>query len=129
MAKIEEAEKLERLEKAYPDIQKRVGRWNKVTYFTKAVNEQVTDFDARHNCGCCSDSPLEIWPFVKTENGNVYSDPPCFTVGERDYWSCHDKPYDGWDTKMLAAGIPEAIVDGVRVYFKRDEEEEEETDE
>jgi hypothetical protein len=128
--KIAQAEKLEKLEAAFPGIQKRVGRWNKVTYFTKEVNTKVDNFDSRHNCGCCNDSSLEIWPYLQTPDGPVYSDPPCFTVGERDYDSASgDRPYSGWDGQMLSAGIPESVVDRVRAFFSADEEEEESEEE
>jgi hypothetical protein len=115
--KLAEAERLEALHKAYPNLKKKVGRWNKVVYYTKDVNAQVERFDMRHNCGCCSDSPLEIWPYLETPNGNVYSDPPDFWVGERAYYG--DVPEPGWDDKMRAAGIPDVIIGAVSVHFEK----------
>jgi hypothetical protein len=112
--KFAEAEALIKLRELYPDLQKRTGRWGKVAYYSKAANADADDFDMRHNCGCCSDSPLEIWPYVKTPHGNVYSDPPCFTVGERvpDYLEDEreDRPYPNWDKGMRDAGISEHII-------------------
>jgi hypothetical protein len=115
-AKLAEASSLEAMFKAYPNLKKKVGRWNKVAYYTKDVNAQVDRFDLRHNCGCCSDSPLEIWPYLETPYGRVYSDPPDFWVGERaDYG---DRPNPGWDDKMRAAGIPEAVIGAVAMHFE-----------
>lgn len=120
-AKLDEAAKLKELVSKYPGLKKRVGRWNKVAYYTRDVNESVTRFDMRHNCGCCNDSPLEIWPYLETPIGNVYSDPPCFQVGER-HWMGGDRPYDGWQKSMRAAGIPESIIDAVSTHFIKDRE-------
>ncbi len=113
--KAAEAERLEKLLQAYPDLQVYRGRWNKVAYFSKSVNGQATQHDQRHNCGCCSDSPLEIWPYAETPLGKVYSDPPCFTVGERCEFGDH--PYGGWAGKMREAGIPEVTIEAVQAHF------------
>jgi hypothetical protein len=104
--------------KAYPNLRKRVGRWEKVAYYSKDVNTVVDRFDLRHNCGCCNDSPLEIWPYLETPIGRVYSDPPEFRVGEKSYFG-GDKPYDAWDATMKAAGIPDVIIGAVSVHFER----------
>jgi hypothetical protein len=116
--KLAEADRLDKLQADYPDLKKYTGRWNKVSYFSKTVNSQVTDFDQRHNCGCCNDSPLEIWPYLSTPHGKVYSDPPMFVVGERDPYEYGDTPYEGWDTKLSDANIPQAIIERVRRLFR-----------
>lgn len=67
---------LTQLQSQFPDLQKYVGRWDKVAYYSKAANSQIQGFDYRRNCGCCADSPYEIWPYLNTEHGKVYSDPP-----------------------------------------------------
>lgn len=118
--KAEEAEKLEKLTALFPDLRKQVGRWNKVAFCSKSVNEKVTRFDMRHNCGCCPDSPLEVWPYLETEHGKVYSDPPQFFVGENSYYG--DRPRAGWEEELRKAGIPEAIVGAVGIHFRREKE-------
>lgn len=115
---LREQTRLKHLAEAFPDLKKHVGRWNKVAYYSKSVNGKVQRFDMRHNCGCCSDSPLEIWPYLETEHGKVFSDPPCFTVGER-HWISGDTPYPGWKEKMREAGIHEDIIGTVGFHFKR----------
>jgi hypothetical protein len=117
--RIAEADKLEAMLKQYPNLRKRVGRWEKVAYYTSDVNTKVDRFDIRHNCGCCNDSPLEIWPYLETPIGKVYSDPPDFRVGQRDPCYGGDVPYEGWDTKMREAGLPEMIIGAVSMHFKR----------
>jgi hypothetical protein len=113
-----EANRLVRLSAEFPDLRKHVGRWNKVAYCSASVNSQVGRFELRHNCGCCPDSPLELWPYLETPNGNVYTDPPCFQIGEK-YYLGGDRPYPGWDEKLKAAGIPEIIIGAVGFHFKQ----------
>lgn len=120
-AQLAEAERLAKLSEAFPDIKKYTGRWNKVAYYSPTVNEKITDYDMRHNCGCCNDSPLEIWPFAETPVGKVYSDPPVFVVGERHYYH-GDKPYAGWRKKLVDAHIPEAIIEKIAYHFQYDKE-------
>ena len=119
-AKLEEAASIEARLTAYPDLRRQVGRWEKTAYYSRTVNQDVTDIDTRCNCGCCPDSPLEVWPYVNTPHGRVYSNPPCFTVGER---CAYDEerdyiPYEGWETKLREAGIPEAVIERVQGHFK-----------
>ncbi len=120
-AKVAEHNRLTQLAEVYPDLQRYEGRWKKVVYYSKTVNSTVERFDLRHNCGCCPDSPLEIWPYLETPHGKVYSDPPSFSVGER-HWMGGDTPYPGWEDKMKAAGIPEIIIGAVGVHFEQDRE-------
>lgn len=110
-----EATRLSGLIQLYPELRRHEGRWKKVAWCSRAANAKVDRFDVRHNCGCCSDSPLEIWPRVEADN--VYSDPPCFRVGEKDGYG--DRPYENWDAEMRAAGIPDAIVGAVSMIFDR----------
>lgn len=127
--KLTEAERLLRLQAEFPDLKKYVGRWNKVAYYSKSVNDKVTDYESRHNCGCCNDSPLEVWPYVETPDGRVYSDPPSFMVGERVPVSYGDRAYPGWEKKLLDVGISGAVVERVsHLMSPSDSEGEEESD-
>ncbi len=118
--KIVEAEKLEAMLKAYPNLRKKEGRWKKIAYYSKDVNALVDRFDRRFNCGCCVDSPLEIWPYLETPIGNIYSDPSDFRVGEKESHYGGTVPHKGWDKTMRAAGIPESIIGAVGMIFTRD---------
>lgn len=121
--KTAQADQLERLLAQYPNLRKHTGRWNKVAYYTRDVNALVDRFDIRHNCGCCNDSPLEIWPYLETPLGKVYSDPSMFRVGQKEPFYHGDVPYKGWDKQMRDAGIPEAIVGAVSMHFRRQADE------
>lgn len=113
-----EADRLEALQKEFPDLVREVGRWNKVAFSSKTVNAHVEDYDLRHNCGCCNDSPLELWPYKKTAIGPVYSSPSKFIIGEKNYLG-GDTPKPNWEGDLRSAGIPEAIITRVKTYFKQ----------
>lgn len=115
------ADQLEALLTKYPDLKKNSGRWNKVAFSSAHVNSIVDRFDIRHNCGCCNDSPLEIWPYLETPHGKIYSEPAKFVVGEK-HWISGDTPYDGWKTSMKVAGIPEGIIAAVQAHFDQSKE-------
>lgn len=124
--KLDEAKKLQKLQEEFPDIRKHVGRWGKVAYCSKSVNNKATGFDIRHNCGCCYDSPLEVWPFADTPSGRVYTDPPMFTIGEDT--SRGDRLYKGWESKLRNDNIPESIIEKLAASYKEEgiEEDDEE---
>jgi hypothetical protein len=117
-AKKAESDRLTALLAAFPDLRRYEGRWKKVAYWSPTVNEKVTDFDYRANCGCCSDSPIEVWMYVETPHGRVYSDPPMFFVGHRNAEMGGDDPEAGWQEKLRAARLPEAIVERVGHLFR-----------
>lgn len=117
-----ELERLERLQSTFPDLSKYTGRWKKVVLRSALANPQVTDFDQRFNCGCCSDSPLEVWPYVETPDGRVYSNPACFMVGEKTY-SRKVLPYPEWDKELRKAGIPAELIDRIARRFTTEDEE------
>ena len=119
--KLDEADRVEALAKFYPGLKKRTGRWNKVAYYSASVNGEAVEMDIRHNCGCCDDSPLEVWPHVQTEHGKIYSDPPCFIVGEK-HWISGDVSLPGWKDQIRQAGLPENLIDKIVQHFREDAE-------
>ncbi len=121
--KLADAAEIETKLKEFPDLKRYVGRWNKTAYYSMSVNGTVNDFDRRFNCGCCADSPLEVWPYKDTPHGRIYSDPPSFMVGTRDY-ELGTQAYPGWEHKMRDAGISEAVIERVARHLEFREEEE-----
>ncbi len=112
------ADKLKKLTELYPDLQKHQNRWKTVRYYSKSVNDKVDKVEIRHNCGCCSDSPVEVWPYLETEFGPVYSDPPSFNPGERDSYSYCDRSYPGWEDRLIAANISKTVIQRVQTHFE-----------
>ena len=122
--------KLKALLESFPDLETYSGRWDKEVYCSPSVNTLVTSYDSRHNCGCCSDSPLEIWLYMDTPLGKVYSKPAMFFVGERSYHG--DVSFLGWEDNFRKYNIPEHIIAKIALRFKKEEldpDEEEDFDE
>jgi hypothetical protein len=116
-----EIDQLTKLLELFPDLKKHVGRWNKVAFYSSSVNSKVSGYDQRFNCGCCSDSPLEVWPYLDTPFGKVFSDPPCFTIGEKCYYG-GATPYPDWQERLEKAGIPGVVIGSIEEYFSKSKE-------
>ena len=103
----------------FPDLRQTTDRWSHKYFCTSKVNSIVDSADIRHNCGCCEDSPLEIRPYKKIEGIEIYSDPPCFTVGEKIpfYAGTGEREYDGWEDEMRKENISETIIQMTREHF------------
>jgi hypothetical protein len=112
-----EADRLEALLAQYPDLRKHQDRGKKVYYCSAFVNTVCTDYLAKHTCGCCQDSPLDVWPYLETHLGRVYADPPYYQVGEREPFCGGDVPYKDWEEGLRKAGIPEPILTRVGHLF------------
>ena len=120
--KKEEASKVERLAELFPDLEVVNGRWNRTVYSSAQVNARATHVFMRFNCGCCSDSPLEAWPYLETPYGHVYASPAFFFVGEKN-WIAGAKPLEGWRSQLQAKKIPEAVLDRIQARFDADRQE------
>lgn len=113
------------LKALYPDIRKHTNRWNRIRQCSKSVNSKVTDFEYAYSCDCCSDAAVDIWPYLETSFGKVYSDPPSFCVGEKTYGES-DRERKGWESYMIKHGIPNDIIEKVAKRLKTGEDEAEE---
>lgn len=122
--KLQEAERLRNLLELFPDLERRVGRWDWVAYGSPSVNSKVTDYDWRYNCGCCSDSPLEVWPYLETEYGKVHSIPAYFMIGAKgDEWGNYKRmAYSGWQDSLRKYNIPEELIEKISLLFPDDYE-------
>lgn len=116
-SKESEIERLKQLQVKFPDINKTINRWKVVRYTSSLVNSIATDCDIYFSCHCCADSSLKISPYIKTEFGNVYSEPSAFTIGER----CYDGGCSSslnWKEELLTAKLPQNIINQAEKYFK-----------
>lgn len=120
-ASAERGHLLKLLEK-FPDLKKRSSRWGKIRYSTKAVNAIVTDCDISHNCGCCPDSPIEVWPYVIIEGVKIYSAPERFMPGEGNAWGYGERSYDNWQEGFKKEGIAEVVTEKVQQFFDENPE-------
>lgn len=128
--KADDAATLEKLIARFPDLKIHTNRWEQKRYTSAEANAQCTDYDLAHNCGCCNDSPLELWPYMEFEGAKIYAAGVPFTIGEKYYWLGED-PYTGWDSQLRNVRIPEAIIAKIETYFaenppqNRDEDDDE----
>lgn len=101
---------------SFPDLYQHTNRWNKERWVSKEANAKVTHCDIGHNCGCCYDSPVEVWPYCEVDGKRIYSDPPKFTVGEKS--SSGDRAFAGWARLLRTAGISETVIGQVKIHFE-----------
>ena len=123
-ANLVEAERLGRLLAAYPDLRIHTTRGRVKYYYSKAVNGLVNKVSFSHSCSCgsCHDSPLDVWLYLETPDGDVYADPVKFYVGREGPYG-GDLPKKGWQATLRDAGISEAVVTRVKDYFLKSAEE------
>lgn len=112
----------EKLKALYPDLKRHVGRWEKVVYCSPSVNGLVDKYEARRNCGCCRDSPLELWPYLETEHGRVYSYPTGIFIGELDPFLGGAVSKSGWREQLRSHNLPEALIEKVSGMFDDERE-------
>lgn len=131
-AEITDKSRLVEILSKYPDIKEHTNRWKRHHWVSRSVNDRASLCRIHHECGCCSDSPLEVWPYLVDDGVEIYSDPPCFRVGEKNAYGIGDRPYDYWQDKLRADGINAEIIaqieqhfaDNQEVIFRNEEEEE-----
>lgn len=116
----EEHAELARALERYPKLHRYRDRWGNVYYATEEVNERVTECCIKHNCGCCADSPLEVYPYLEEEGLRIYSDPTCFQVGQKYAFGIGEVPYDNWQERLRAARIPDAVIAKIEKMFAED---------
>lgn len=102
----------------YPDIVELSDRWGNVRLASASANNMVDKTDIHHNCGCCTDSPLEVYPYTEIDGQQIYANPPCYTVGNR-YWNGGDEPCSNWRDRLKH--LPLTITEQVQEYFENHE--------
>jgi len=111
---------LRKLAVLYPDLKKHTNRWKRERWYSKSVNSLVDKCEIGHDCGCCGDSPVEVWPYLEIDGFKVYSNPCCLTVGEASSYG--DRPDKDWQEKFVIYGISDVIINKVKEYFKTEKE-------
>lgn len=107
---------LKRLMEAFPDLTLQIDRWEKKRFTSADVNPRCEKYELLHNCGCCDDSPLELWPYVELDGVRIFARGIPFTIGDR--WpNGGEDPYYGWEEKLRAARLPESLTTNVTTYF------------
>lgn len=113
--KQKEVDNIGKLIELFPDLEAYTDRWKNKYFIAKSANSKVTRYYTKHNCGCCSDSPLEFWAYLETEYGKVYSNPSGVFIGQKSDYK--DNIYSDWKEKLLGLNIPQNIIDAMELSF------------
>jgi hypothetical protein len=109
-------DELELLIQKYPSVQLHKDRWERCRYYTSEVNSLVDKVQIMHNCGCCDDSPLEVWPCLEVEGIPIFASGIPYTVGYKNYYN-GEMPIDGWQNKFITNNINPIIIEKIQKYF------------
>jgi hypothetical protein len=100
----------------FPDLLVDSDRWQHERLCSAAVNTKATDVLIKHSCGCCAEATLQAWPFLVAHDRKIYSNPPCFDIGEGG--ACGgDIPFAGWRKCLTDAQISDCVIAKVQEYF------------
>jgi hypothetical protein len=116
-AGLREVEEMRALAEEFPDLTLHTDRWKTERLSSAKVNSVASEVLLKHSCGCCSDSPLQAWPYIEKNGKRIFSSPPVFTVGEKNMFGSGEIETPGWEEPMRAAGISEAAIARVRAYL------------
>ena len=124
-----EAEVLAKIAEKYSDIRECSDRWQRKYYVSEMANPDMTNYSMCHSCGCCPDPVLYVYPYLEIDGVKIYAGPLAgyskspFCIGEREAWHYTDRSFDGWKEKMVAAKIPQHIIDSIQKHFDEQAEE------
>ena len=94
---------------------------NQIGYGTKFVNGIATpetiQLRTERGCGCCSDSPYYVSPFIKIYGINVYALPVNIYIGDGLYFGSGIEPYEGRIKIYEKALFSEAIIEKIENYL------------
>jgi len=112
------------LQEKYPDLQLHIDRWRNERLVSKSVNTLVDDCHFSHSCGCCNDSPLFAWCYLKDGDTEIYSDPPNIAIGEKNPYPIPgtvykpERAYGNWEESMRQNGLSEVVIERARTYLE-----------
>jgi len=103
---------------SYPDLKIYSNRWNKEYFYSKLINEIVTDVEFANGCGCCADTPLYAKFFVDIDGIKVYADPVEICIGEGSYNGSGYINTETWRDILVALSINKNIFNKVEKYLE-----------
>lgn len=111
--------KLLSLRDDYPDLEIFVDETGKRYYCSKSLNDKVELIETRQT-GRHDGSPLFIWTYIVMPfEGKVYSSPPCHLVAHAMVKGFGEKPVQGWDRQLKAAGLNKYIIRKIDDYLRK----------
>lgn len=106
--------RIERLRRAFPDLETDTDRWGRVRYMARSANARVDQVLFHRNCGCCSDSPLHARPYLEFEGETIHSNPCNVMVGRPRFWGGGFQEGAGWRQTYEDAGVNPRIVEKIQ---------------
>jgi hypothetical protein len=103
---------LEKIKNKFNNVTIQLDRWRKEYVCSPDINSIADNYYTHHDCGCCDDSPLFIFPYIEFENVKIYSDPYKICIGEKNY-EFGDKINDNCEEKLVKHNISKKIIEFV----------------
>jgi hypothetical protein len=100
----------------YPDIHYHTNRWKVKRLVSNKVNSICDNTDISHNCGCCNDSPIEVWPYIKEGDIKIFAKGIPISPGQKGYYG-GECPDDNWEDKFRNNNMSEIIIKQVQQFF------------
>lgn len=103
-----------------PDLEITYDRWKVKRYSSLEVNARATKYYTGYSCGCCSDSPLFLYPFIELDGIRVHTKPVRFYIGERCEYTEDGIRYDtDCLEEMKKQGLSSILIDEVKLLVTR----------
>lgn len=114
--KLERIKQIKELKALYPDLAVYRNSLREFDYYliSESVNSKVNLYDIPYNC---YDLVVQVFPYINTAFGNIYSWPCSFHVGTYDS-NYYIKPIDDWEKNLRGCDISENVIEGVSEFLK-----------
>jgi len=108
---------LRSLLKQYPDLGMSRDRWGKEVVFSNSLRSRDDlQYLIKNNCGCCSDSPKELWAYITLDDGKtlpisrVYTESHNMFIGV-DATGYRTTPHSEFVEKLRKKGYSEKFIE------------------
>jgi hypothetical protein len=102
----------------FPDLKMHINRWHTQRYTSAKAIPLADKCEIAHNCGCCNDSPIELWPYTEFNGLKIFAEGIPFHIGEK-CWCYGEKPDWGFAEKLRAKGLREEIITQATEWFEK----------
>ena len=107
-------EKLQGMLALYPDLVREAGPKG-IRYTSASIAAIALAFDIEDSCECCRDPSIQVWPYVPTPFGKIYSSSG-ISVGTRikhEVVGSHCVINSWWKRSLKEALMPEEIIEDI----------------
>lgn len=82
------------------------------------ANPEVDRFEVHGSSRSAEASPLEVWTYISTLEGRLYSDPPCHRIGEAVIGGFGELPDFGWESFLGLSKINKDLIKKIRHWLE-----------